>query len=120
MEWWLVYDGVYRCGSDARCEHALVLVHRRTDARTTGDEHSTDVMNATKVDAPELLQFCIDCFEQRGLPAEDARLVGENLIFANLRGVDSHGVIRLKVYCDRLRAGGFKLNVRPRVVAEDA
>src|SRR5262245_33497770 len=77
-------------------------------------------MNSTKVPAPELLQLCIACFEKRGLPVEDARLVAENLIFANLRGVDSHGVIRLKVYCDRLRAGGFKLNVRPQVVAEDA
>ncbi len=73
----------------------------------------------TKVDAPALLQFCINCFTQRGLPPDDARLVAENLIFANLRGVDSHGVIRLKVYCDRLRAGGFKLDARPEVVAED-
>src|SRR4051812_30443029 len=77
-------------------------------------------MNSTKVPAPQLLKFCIDSFEKCGLPAEDARLVAENLIFSNLRGVDSHGVIRLKVYCDRLRAGGFKLNVRPQVVAEDA
>jgi LDH2 family malate/lactate/ureidoglycolate dehydrogenase len=78
------------------------------------------MMNPVKISAPELLQFCIDCFEKRGLPAEDARLAAENLIFANLRGVDSHGVIRLKIYCDRLHAGGFKLNVRPQVVAEDA
>jgi LDH2 family malate/lactate/ureidoglycolate dehydrogenase len=77
-------------------------------------------MSSITVPAPELLQFCIDCFSKRGLPPEEARLVAENLIFANLRGVDSHGVIRLKVYCDRLRAGGFRLNVRPQIIAEDA
>src|SRR5262249_29264716 len=55
-----------------------------------------------------------------GLPAVEARLTAENLIFANLRGVDSHGVIRLKVYCDRLRAGGFKRNVQPQVLREEA
>jgi LDH2 family malate/lactate/ureidoglycolate dehydrogenase len=35
-----------------------------------------------------------------------------------LRGVDSHGVIRLKVYAERLRAGGFKRDARPQVVRD--
>ena len=64
------------------------------------------------------MAFCIGCFEKLGLAPEDARLVADNLIFANLRGVDSHGVIRTKIYADRLRAGGFKLKVRPQVIAE--
>src|SRR5262249_9193059 len=54
-----------------------------------------------------------------GLAVDDARLVAESLLFANLRGVDSHGVIRMKIYADRLRAGGFKANLRPRVVSEE-
>src|SRR5262249_45159233 len=115
----LLHTGVYRRRRDACGEHPFVLVHRRANARTTRHEQ-LQLMSANKVPAPERLKFCIDWFEKRGVPPEGARLVAENLIFANLRGVDSHGVIRLKVYCDRLRAGGFKLNVRPQVVAEDA
>src|SRR5437773_2355367 len=76
-------------------------------------------MNEITVPAGNLSAFCIACFLKLGLSAEEARLTVENLIFANLRGVDSHGVIRLKVYAERLRAGGFKLNARPQVVCEE-
>jgi LDH2 family malate/lactate/ureidoglycolate dehydrogenase len=75
-------------------------------------------MNEIKVHAEKLLAFCRACFGTLGLPPQNARLVAENLIFANLRGVDSHGVIRMKIYADRFRAGGFKPKVRPKVVAE--
>src|SRR5213594_1834304 len=75
-------------------------------------------MNEIKVPATKLLALCIACFEKLGLSPEEARLTAENLIFANLRGVDSHGVIRLKIYADRIRAGGFKLNVRPQILSE--
>jgi LDH2 family malate/lactate/ureidoglycolate dehydrogenase len=75
-------------------------------------------MNSLKVPAPQLCEFCSACFSKLGLGADQARLTAENLIFANLRGVDSHGVIRLKVYAERLRKGGFKLNVQPKVISE--
>jgi LDH2 family malate/lactate/ureidoglycolate dehydrogenase len=75
-------------------------------------------MNAKNVPARKLSAFCSACFEKLGLSPRNARLTAENLIFANLRGVDSHGVIRLKIYADRLQAGGFNPKVRPQVVAE--
>jgi LDH2 family malate/lactate/ureidoglycolate dehydrogenase len=75
-------------------------------------------MNATLVPAAKLAAFCAACFERLGLSASNARLTAENLIFANLRGVDSHGVIRMKIYADRLRTGGFKTKARARVVAD--
>jgi LDH2 family malate/lactate/ureidoglycolate dehydrogenase len=70
------------------------------------------------VPAGKLVAFCIACFEKLGLSPQNARLTAENLIFANLRGVDSHGVIRMKIYAERLRAGGFKPGARPKVVSE--
>lgn len=71
--------------------------------------------------APDtLLNFCSSCLEKAGLPAGNARVTGENLVFANLRGIDSHGVIRLKIYTDRIRAGGFNSKAQPTVVSEDA
>jgi len=75
-------------------------------------------MNQINVPAAKLSAFCVACFEKLGLSRPNARLTAENLIFANLRGVDSHGVIRLKIYVDRLRAGGFKPKARPRVIAD--
>lgn len=75
-------------------------------------------MSEVNVPSSELSAFCSACFQKLGLLREDAQITADNLIFANLRGVDSHGVIRLKIYVDRLRAGGFKANVRPQIVCE--
>src|SRR5437667_1515827 len=49
-------------------------------------------MNEILAPAGKLLAFCRACFEKLGLSPQNARLTAENLIFANLRGVDSHGV----------------------------
>jgi LDH2 family malate/lactate/ureidoglycolate dehydrogenase len=76
-------------------------------------------MNEPRVLPDALLRFCCGCLEKSGLAGSAAQITAENLVFANLRGVDSHGVIRLKVYVDRLQAGGFKAGAQPRVVAED-
>src|SRR5688572_14806281 len=77
-------------------------------------------MSEINVPAPELSAFCVACFQKLGLSREEAQLTADNLIFANLRGVDSHGIIRLKIYGDRLRAGGFKTDVRLQVISEQA
>lgn len=75
-------------------------------------------MSEIKLSAEKLLSFCTACLEAAGLGREASALTADNLIFASLRGVDSHGVIRLKVYVDRLRAGGFKRDAQPQVVSE--
>jgi len=52
-----------------------------------------------------LRRFVAETLEKIGVPANDAIAVSENLILAELRGVDSHGLIRLPVYFSRLTAG---------------
>jgi len=48
-------------------------------------------------------QFMIDVFRGIGVPAEDARVCAEVLITADKRGIDSHGIGRLKpIYYDRI------------------
>lgn len=51
-----------------------------------------------------------DVLVAAGLPAEPARTVAESLVDADLRGIHSHGVSRLGIYVDRLRAGGNAAN----------
>ncbi|MBZ5551056.1 MAG: Ldh family oxidoreductase, partial [Acidobacteriia bacterium] len=67
-----------------------------------------------------LLRFCSACFVKLGMPSEDAALTADNLVFASLRGVDSHGVMRMKIYADRMRARGTDPRARPRVLSESA
>jgi LDH2 family malate/lactate/ureidoglycolate dehydrogenase len=47
----------------------------------------------------------IDVFCGLGVPEADARICAEVLITSDLRGIESHGVGRLKYYYDRIKAG---------------
>lgn len=40
-----------------------------------------------------------------GVPAEDAALVADHLVLADLRGVSTHGITRLPIYAERIRRG---------------
>jgi len=53
-----------------------------------------------------------------GVPEHKARLVAEALVAANLRGVDSHGVMLLPYYVDQLRAGNVDPDADGYVVSE--
>jgi LDH2 family malate/lactate/ureidoglycolate dehydrogenase len=64
----------------------------------------------------DLLRYCCGVLENLDVPADDARHVAECLLYSDLRGVDSHGVIRLPVYARRLQAGVVK--ARPAVAVE--
>lgn len=49
--------------------------------------------------------FIVQVFQGVGVPAVDARICGEVLIAADVRGIESHGVGRLKYYYDRIGIG---------------
>ena len=70
-------------------------------------------MSETLVSHSRLTDFTAACLEKLGLAAADARLVAETLVASNLRGVDSHGVVRLPHYATRLRNGTVK--TRPQI-----
>src|SRR5438132_12335176 len=62
--------------------------------------------------APAMLErLTQDIFTARGVPSEDAAWIASMLVRANLRGHDSHGVIRVPQYVANLKAG--TLNPRP-------
>jgi len=52
-----------------------------------------------------LSEFCVAALEKAGVPRENAEIVAHSLLAANLRGVDTHGITRLPIYVERLRAG---------------
>ncbi|HSV56370.1 MAG TPA: Ldh family oxidoreductase, partial [Magnetospirillaceae bacterium] len=64
-------------------------------------------------------RFMVDVFRGYGVPEEDARVCAEVLITADKRGIDSHGVGRLKpVYIDRIRDGQINPVTRIDIVRE--
>ena len=50
--------------------------------------------------------FMVDVFKGIGVPEEDAQICADVLITSDKRGIDSHGIGRLKpIYYDRIKAG---------------
>ena len=58
------------------------------------------------VDFNTMESFMVDVFKGLGVPEEDARICADVLITSDKRGIDSHGISRLKtIYYDRIRIG---------------
>jgi LDH2 family malate/lactate/ureidoglycolate dehydrogenase len=70
-------------------------------------------MAARTISAAELRGRVETIFARLGLPEDDARVVADHLVEADLRGVHSHGVIRVPTYVQQLQAG--RLNPRPNI-----
>ena len=69
-----------------------------------------------RVRPAELQEFTKAVFTAAGLPSEDAALEAEVLVWANLRGVDSHGVLRIPWYLELVDRGD--INPRPTIRVE--
>ncbi|GAA4324543.1 Ldh family oxidoreductase [Pigmentiphaga soli] len=74
--------------------------------------------SSTPVDATRLLAFAEAVYAGAGVPARDARLIADTLVQADLWGHQSHGVLRLGWYLDRLRNGVMNAATTPEFVVD--
>ena len=66
-----------------------------------------------------LERFMVDVFEGVGVPRPEAEVCAEVLISADKRGIDSHGISRLKtIYYDRIKQGIQQAQTNFEVVRE--
>src|SRR3954451_18863371 len=65
-----------------------------------------------------LTDFAISLLRAGGLPADEAKVVGTSLVDANLKGHDSHGVMRIPFYLDGLKKGEVVSNAEFTVLRE--
>jgi L-2-hydroxycarboxylate dehydrogenase (NAD+) len=70
------------------------------------------------VDSGQLTEFAVEALVSVGACPAQAALTAEVLVAADLAGVDSHGVARLRRYVDGLRGGTINGTARPRIVDE--
>lgn len=68
----------------------------------------------------ELSRFIRDALEGKGARPEDAAVVAEGLVWANLRGVDGHGVSRLPLYLRMIERGEIDVAAKPQLVRDRA
>src|SRR5882757_10945073 len=71
-----------------------------------------------RVPPARLTAFITGALQAAGLPENDAATVASLMVEADLRGSDTHGVIRLPLYLRRLKAGGVKARPNIRIVRE--
>jgi len=84
-------------------------------------ENSAEKM--TRVDHRKLKRFVASSFEKLGVPKEDAEIAANVLVQADLRGVDTHGVIRFSPhawYVKWLIEGSLTARPKLRVISESA
>jgi LDH2 family malate/lactate/ureidoglycolate dehydrogenase len=76
------------------------------------------IEETTYIDAKTLESFMKDVFLKVGVPNEDAGICAEVLISSDLRGIESHGVQRLKMYYDRIKTGVQSPVTKIKIVKE--
>jgi LDH2 family malate/lactate/ureidoglycolate dehydrogenase len=75
--------------------------------------------DASVIVAEEALKsFCRLLFTKVDVPDDEAVLIADNLVEADLRGVQSHGVVRLPIYIQRIEDGGSNPRPTPQIVRQ--
>ncbi len=69
-----------------------------------------------RVSRERLTAWAVACLEKVGVPPPEARLVGESLVQTSAWGVDSHGVLRLTHYLNRMTIGSISPFAAPLVM----
>lgn len=72
------------------------------------------------IPAPELRNVVFEIFSQAGAPVVVAQRIAESLVESNLVGHDSHGVLRVPEYVERLQTGALQLHGVIKIVHETA
>jgi L-2-hydroxycarboxylate dehydrogenase (NAD+) len=76
------------------------------------------MVETQRIPADTIEQFAQDVFVALGVPEEEAAISARVLITSDLRGIDSHGVGRLKYYYDRILSGRHKTETAMEIVKE--
>lgn len=67
------------------------------------------------VEARHVTTLIAEIFNRLGCPEDHSTAIAEHLVDANLCGMESHGVMRVMQYAERMRSGEMKIDVRPEV-----
>jgi len=67
----------------------------------------------TNIRVDDLRPFTNEMLTRAGLTIDHAAICADNLLYANLRGIDGHGVVRLPHYLDRLTRGSTRPDAQP-------
>jgi L-2-hydroxycarboxylate dehydrogenase (NAD+) len=68
---------------------------------------------------PNILKsFIKDVFLNIGVPKKDSSIIADVLLTSDLRGIDSHGIQRCKMYYDRIKQGIYNPKTKVKIVKD--
>jgi len=73
-----------------------------------------------RVDHESLKSFVANVLTAHGVSGEDSRIVADVLVTADLMGIESHGVQRLRRYTTGIQVGSVNPKAKPAIVRESA
>ncbi|MDR3561038.1 MAG: Ldh family oxidoreductase [Negativicutes bacterium] len=76
-------------------------------------------MDQVRINKKGLQKFCEAILVQAGVEAGAAKTVTEVMLYADMRGVESHGIQWLPIYTKRLVAGGVAAGVQPTLETDN-
>ena len=71
-----------------------------------------------RYDCKKLSRFAVDVGMKLGMSPKEAENFGNSLVYADMRGLGSHGVMRMSTYVKRIQKGLVQVNVSPKVVRD--
>jgi len=69
-------------------------------------------------DCKELMGFCTGLFQNYGFSHEHATEISKCLVETDMRGIRSHGTVRVEMYLTQLEKGAINAKGQPKVVKE--
>src|SRR3990172_3674523 len=76
------------------------------------------ITNVPHIPVEILCNFMKDVLLTLGVPPDDAETCVEVVIESDLRGIESHGIGRLKYYYDRIKSGQHKVTTQIEIIRE--
>ncbi len=67
----------------------------------------------------DLIAFTSEIFKAAGMSKKNGEIIADKLIAANLLGIDSHGILRLPIYLERILSGAMNCEPNVRVIKKN-
>lgn len=85
---------------------------------TSDQQSKVDIDEIVCIKPAILKNFVKDVFVKLGAPKKHAEIVSDVLITSDIRGIDSHGIQRLKTYYERIKQGIYNVKTKPKLIKE--
>ncbi|MFX0002930.1 MAG: Ldh family oxidoreductase [Candidatus Hodarchaeota archaeon] len=87
--------------------------------KALNETDSTTMNDIVYLEVDVLRDFIRDVFIKLEVPEGHAEIIAKVLISSDLKGIDSHGVQRLKMYYDRIKEGIYNPKTKIKIIRDD-